>query len=105
MNKKLSAEKRAARMAQQLEAMERLEKPRLMEKLCPQKMREMADTMKELAVRKNMKPISDEEAMAHAEHFMEYIEYGLDAMKRAADAGKLNEEETKAIRLLQPLLY
>lgn len=42
--------------------------------------------------------------MMEAQRFVEYIELGFNIMKKAADAGKLSEEEAKAIRALEPIL-
>lgn len=104
MGKKLSAEKRAARQAQLERMIAFHEEPRLRLKPSSERMAQMAEEMKKLAIQKGMPPISDEEAMTEAQRFVDYIEMGFNVMKRAADAGKLSEEETKAIRALEPIL-
>lgn len=91
MGKKLSAEKRAARQAQLERMIAFHEEPRLRLKPSSERMAQMAEEMKKLAIQKGMPPISDEEAMTEAQRFVDYIEMGFNVMKRAADAGKLSE--------------
>jgi hypothetical protein len=104
MNKKLSAEKRAARQAQYERLIAFHEEPRLRLKPSDAHMKQMVEEMKKLAIQKGLPPISDEEALMEAQRFIEYVEGGLNVMKQAADAGKLSEEETAAIRALEPIL-
>lgn len=104
MNKKLSAEKRAARQARLDEWLATHKDPGLRLKPSEEHMEKMAEEMKKLAIQKALPPLSDEDARMEAQRFVEYIELGFNIMKRAADAGKLSEEETKAIRTLEPIL-
>lgn len=104
MKKKLSEEKRAARQAQYERLVAFHEEQQLRLKPSEEHMAQMAEEMKKLAIQKGLPPLSDEEARMEAVRFVEYIELGFNIMKKAADAGTLSEQETKAIRALEPIL-